>query len=334
MHDTIPSGKDTCKPIWSSDLSRGQSKDNYPNMRLRTCSKIQNKAIIKKNQPSHAMTHGRTKLAMRTPTHTPCTQLLPRHGTLALTVIPCKTHSMKNIFILSPLLGRPNTIPSGKDTGIPSEHGLQFLANKELQMQIRHPTRENKVRPHHQARTPQTKADIQSRPMCTTHPAPRYHPKTSQKGHGSERELIYSQDAQALRRRGGMRGGPRGSPQGGSGGKGRGLRSPGGEGRQMGGSYVSEDNSNHTTLPERGVRGQGRGNRLIEHKRPTIVHTTVQEPMDDNRLSASLKATQETHCNMTILHCRQNWGESEMIIGYGPPPTKTALTIQHATKDL
>jgi len=132
------------------------------------------------------------------------------------------------------------------------------------------------------------------------------YPKTSQKGHGSERELNYSQDAQAVRRRGGMRGGPRGSPQRGSGGKGRGLHSPGGEGRQMGGSYVSEDSSNHTLPPERGGRGRGRGNRSIEHKRPAIVHTTVQEPMDDNRLSACLKATQETHCNMMILHCRQS----------------------------
>ena len=81
MHDTIPSGKDTCKPARSSDLSRGQSKDSCPNMRMRTCRKIRNKVIIKKNQPSHAMIHGHTKLAMRTPTHTPCTQLLPRHGT-------------------------------------------------------------------------------------------------------------------------------------------------------------------------------------------------------------------------------------------------------------
>jgi len=195
------------------------------------------------------------------------------------------------------------------------------------------------VRPHHQARTPQTKADIQSRPMCTTHPAPRYHqmggsyPKTSQKGHGSERELNYSQDAQAVRRRGGMRGGPRGSPQGGSRGKGRELSSPGGEGRQMGGSYVSEDSSNHTTPPERGGQGRGRGNRLIEHKRPTVVHTAVQGPMDDNGFCACLKATQETHRNMMIIHCRQCWEESEMI-GYAPPPTQAALTMQHATKDL
>jgi len=71
-------------------------------------------------------------------------------------------------------------------------------------MEILHQTRENKVRPHHQTRTPQTKADIQSRPMCTTHPALRYHPmgdsypKTLQKVHGSERELNYSQDAQAV----------------------------------------------------------------------------------------------------------------------------------------
>jgi len=56
--------------------------------------------------------------------------------------------------------------------------------------------------------------------------------------------------------------------------------------------------------------------------------------MDDNRLSAFLQATQETHRNIMILHCRQYWEESEMIIDYGPPPTQAALTMQHATKDL
>ena len=120
MHDTIPLGKDTCQPARSSDLSRGQSKDSGPGMRLRICSKIRNKVNIKKNQPSHGMIHGRTKPAMQTLTHTPCTQLPPRHGTPTMTMIPCKTHSMKNIGILSPLLGRPDTIPSGKDTGIPA----------------------------------------------------------------------------------------------------------------------------------------------------------------------------------------------------------------------
>jgi len=51
--------------------------------------------------------------------------------------------------------------------------------------------------------------------------------------------------------------------------------------------------------------------------------------MDDNSLSASLKATQETHRNMMILHCRQSWEESEMIIGYGPPPTIAIPIIQY-----
>ena len=78
-------------------MTRRSKREDYLNIRLRTCSKIRNKPTIKKNQPSHAMTHGRTKLAMLTPTHTARTQLLPRHGTLALTVITCKTHSMKII---------------------------------------------------------------------------------------------------------------------------------------------------------------------------------------------------------------------------------------------
>ena len=65
-------------------------------------------------------------------------------------------------------------------------------------MQILHLARDSEVRPHHQARTPQTKADILSRPICTTHLAPRFppmggsYPKTTRKGHGSEREFNYT----------------------------------------------------------------------------------------------------------------------------------------------
>jgi len=66
-----------------------------------------------------------------------------------------------------------------------SEHGLQFLANKELQMQIQHPTRESEVRPRHQAQTPQKKADTQNRPMRTTHLTPRYHPIIKQADEGA-----------------------------------------------------------------------------------------------------------------------------------------------------
>jgi len=65
-----------------------------------------------------------------------------------------------------------------------------------------HRTRESEVRPCHQAQTPQKTADIQSRPMRTTHLAPRYHPKggsyakTPQKGHDGEMNSINSQAAQ------------------------------------------------------------------------------------------------------------------------------------------
>jgi len=51
--------------------------------------------------------------------------------------------------------------------------------------------------------------------------------------------------------------------------------------------------------------------------------------MDDNRLSASLKAAQQTHRNMIFLHYRQSWEESEMTIGHGPPPTTAARTMQY-----
>ena len=69
-------------------------------------------------------------------------------------------------------------------------------------MQILHPARDSEGRPHHQERTLQIKADIRSRPMCTTHLAPRFHPmggsyaKTTLKGHGSERVSNYIQEVQ------------------------------------------------------------------------------------------------------------------------------------------
>jgi len=106
-----------------------------------------------------------------------------------------------------------------------------------------------------------------------------------------------------LRCRGGMRGGPRGSPQGSSGGRGRGYRSPEGSDRQMGGAHMNEDGKSHTTPPRRGGRGRGRGNFPNDTRRPTLVHTAVQEPIDANRLNASLKAIQESHRNMMVQHC-------------------------------
>jgi len=122
-----------------------------------------------------------------------------------------------------------------------------------------------------------------------------------------------------LRCRGGMRAGLRGSAYGSCGGKGRGYRAPDGDARGMGGPPANVENS-HTTPPIRAGRGRGRGNRFVEPKRPTMIHTQAQETMDDNSLNALLKAKEETHRTKTILYCRQRWEASETIIGYGPPP--------------
>jgi len=51
--------------------------------------------------------------------------------------------------------------------------------------------------------------------------------------------------------------------------------------------------------------------------------------MDADRLNASLKSTQETYCNMLILHCRQSCEESEMTIGHGPTPITADWMMKH-----
>ena len=56
---------------------------------------------------------GRVKFILNVPRHT-----LYAHSSLARTMTSCKTHSMQNTSKLSPLLGRPDTIPAGKDTGV------------------------------------------------------------------------------------------------------------------------------------------------------------------------------------------------------------------------
>jgi len=45
----------------------------------------------------------------------------------------------------------------------------------------------------------------------------------------------------------------------------------------------------------RGGRGRDRGNYSNETRRPTLIHTAEQEPIDANIFNASLKATQELH---------------------------------------
>ena len=121
LHDTIPSGKDSSKPGRLPHLTRGQSQGSCHNMGRRTCSKIRNKFWSKRNQPSQGLKHGDIQRALQTSSRTPCTQhTLHVHSPFARTMISCNIHSMQNIRKLSLLLGRPDTIPSGKDTDKPA----------------------------------------------------------------------------------------------------------------------------------------------------------------------------------------------------------------------
>ena len=111
-------GHEQARSVLGSE--QGTEQEHLPRHATKALQQNPDKAIIKKNQLSHGIIHGRTKPTWQTPTNTPCTQLLPRHGTTTTTVKTCKTHSMKNIGILRPLLGGPDTISSGMDTGIPA----------------------------------------------------------------------------------------------------------------------------------------------------------------------------------------------------------------------
>jgi len=55
----------------------------------------------------------------------------------------------------------------------------------------------------------------------------------------------------------------------------------------------------------------------------------VQEPIDANRLNATLKATQESHGNIMVQHYLQSWEESEIPIGHGPTPIAEGLTEEN-----
>ena len=117
LHDTIPSRKDTSKLVQSSGLSRGQGKDTCPNMRPRSYRKIRQKASIKKNWLSQGIKHGLTKPTLQTPLYSPCSQSPPRPDILATAATTGRPHPKAKICTLSLLPGRPDTIPSGKDTG-------------------------------------------------------------------------------------------------------------------------------------------------------------------------------------------------------------------------
>jgi hypothetical protein len=117
-----------------------------------------------------------------------------------------------------------------------------------------------------------------------------------------------------LRCRGGLRGAPKGPTRGSPGAKGRDTKPTERGGRQMGGSDGDEVSLHHTP-PSRGGRGRGMGN----SRRPTLVHSGIQETMDEDDWSASFIAIQEAHRIMIMHHCRQSWEDSERAIGFGLP---------------
>jgi len=81
-----------------------------------------------------------------------------------------------------------------------SEQDMQFLATQELQIQTLHLIRGREATPHFQGWAQQKKSDTQSRQIHTTPFAPRFHPmggSFTQKGHGGEKGLNYTQVAQA-----------------------------------------------------------------------------------------------------------------------------------------
>jgi len=129
-----------------------------------------------------------------------------------------------------------------------------------------------------------------------------------------------------LRGRGGMRGVIRGSTHGPSGIRGRASRPLEGREKKMGGSPMDESSQGPTSPPGRGGRGRGRGNYSNETRRPTLIHTAEQEPIDANIFNASLKATQELHRSMMTQHCLRSWEDFELQIGHRPSPVMAERT--------
>ena len=119
--DTIPSGKDKSKPSRPPHLYRGQGSDNCHNTGWRNRIKIRDKPCMQRNLPSRGGMQGVTRSAVQTSQRT---QLFPRHALHShspstRTLISCSIHLTKDVSKLSLFFGRPDTIPSGKDTGTP-----------------------------------------------------------------------------------------------------------------------------------------------------------------------------------------------------------------------
>ena len=100
------------------------------------------------------------------------------------------------------------------------------------------------------------------------------------------------------------------------------TRASEGSTRGMGGGQTNAGNSH--TPQMRGERGRGRGYRTPDARRNTIIHTQLQEAMDDNSRYALLIARRETLRTTTTLYCHQRWIASRTIMGYGAPSPAAA----------
>ena len=107
-------------PARSSDLSTVQSEHSSLDLTPRTCSNFRSAMPVLINYQRHGLTQGCTRTASKSPTHSTGTALLPWRNNPKKSKNPCKTNPMRKTSLMRPLLGRPDTIPSGKDTGKPA----------------------------------------------------------------------------------------------------------------------------------------------------------------------------------------------------------------------
>ena len=63
LHDTIPSGKDTGRLAWSSDLCRGRSMGHNPCQQHKESSRNCYQARCERGTKDNRMNHGRNKKA-------------------------------------------------------------------------------------------------------------------------------------------------------------------------------------------------------------------------------------------------------------------------------
>ena len=82
LHETIPSGKDTGRAAWSSDLCRGWSTGHNPCQSHTDSSRNLYQARCERGTTDNCINHGRNKQAEWTPTADPCAQLISLHVTI------------------------------------------------------------------------------------------------------------------------------------------------------------------------------------------------------------------------------------------------------------